>query len=100
MITAAAVIAVLIAALGFAVARVNQLALTAALDKVTDLTKERDYWRGRAEKLIDAGLVRTGAIHEPTMVERKPPPARDMASLITSALSTTEIDSSKKKGAA
>lgn len=48
-----------------------QDALAAARDQVA-------YWRGRAERLTDAALVRAGAIHEPTMVD--PSPARESRS--------------------
>ncbi len=68
-------------------------------ERIADLERDRDYWQRRAEELIDAGLARAGAIHQPTMVDRKAP-VTDVASMIAGALAVQEIDSSKqKKGA-
>lgn len=53
------------------------------------------YWRARAERLTDAALSRVGAIHEPTMVERKPDPKNPMLT-VAGALSMTEFDSTKQ----
>lgn len=70
-----------------------------AQERADRAERDRDYWRIRAERLTDAGLARTGAIHEPTMVERPKEPA-SLASLVTSAMGIQEIDSTQKKGAA
>lgn len=62
------------------------------------LTSDRDYWKSRAEQLIDQHLGKAGAIQFPTMEKRKP--INDIASVgaaIASAMAVTEIDSSKKK---
>lgn len=67
--------------------------------QVETLTVERDYWKSKAEELIDAALVRAGAIHQPTMVPRRIPTGVDAASMIAAALSIQEIDSSKRKDA-
>ncbi len=63
------------------------------------LTVDRDYWKTRAEQLIDAALARAGAIHQPTMEQVGPrDTVASAAAIITSALSIREIDSSKQKG--
>ena len=69
--------------------------------RIADLEQQVEYWRSRCERLMDAALVRAGAIHEPTFVDRKTPetPA-DKFGQILANLTTTEIDSTKKKGAA
>lgn len=65
--------------------------------QIVNLEAGVDYWRKRAEQLIDAGLVRAGVIHQPTMEQRTTPSSvLNAASMIASALSVTEIDSSKK----
>lgn len=77
----------------------RELELAHRDETIAQLQAERDYWRKRAEQLIDASLARAGAIHEPTMVDRKmPDPRLDPAAMISAALAVTEIDSSKKKG--
>jgi hypothetical protein len=74
----------------------KQAALLRAHDR--EMAGERDYWKGKAERLIDAGLSRTGAIHEPTMRERSPvPKGVNPAELITGAMAITEIDSTKRR---
>lgn len=74
-----------------------------ARERHEEAIRERDaqieYWRARAERLIDADLARRGAIHEPTMVDRPRAKVDSMASLISSALAITEIDSSKSRKA-
>jgi hypothetical protein len=64
---------------------------------LAEMTAQRDYWRTRAERLTDAALVRAGAIHQPTM---ETPPPRDRvqaaASMLTAALSVTEISGKPK----
>lgn len=69
--------------------------------ELSEMTRQRDYWRAKAESLIDAALARAGAIHQPTM-ETRPPADRITSGLaaLTTALSVTEIDSSKSRKAA
>lgn len=67
-------------------------------EKITQLTADRDYWKMRAEKLTDAALARAGAIHEPTMVDRKVPTDSNPAATLAAAMAITEFDSSKGKG--
>ena len=69
-----------------------------AQDVIRELAAQRDYWRTRAERLMDAALARANAIHEPTMVEKKIDKSLNPASVYTAALSVSEIDSSKGKG--
>ncbi len=52
------------------------------------------YWRTRAERLTDSALARAGAIHEPTMVEKKPEPKNPLAT-VAAALSMKEFDSAE-----
>lgn len=68
--------------------------------QIAELTLQRDDWKGKAERLIDANLARAGAIHQPTMEYRKPQDrVAGAASMMTAALAITEIDSreSRKK---
>lgn len=51
---------------------------------------DRDYWKARAERLIDAALVRAGAIHEPTMVAT-PPAEPDVYASTFAGMSRTEL---------
>jgi len=71
-------------------------------EKLASVTAERDYWKDKAEELMDAALIRAGAIHQPTMARRPGPTNLDAASMITAAMAITEIDSStfKKKAQA
>lgn len=65
--------------------------------QVETIGAERDYWRHRGEKLIDAALARAGAIHQPTMEHGGPRDSvASAAALITSAMAVREIDSRKK----
>jgi len=73
---------------------VHALEVTRRDETIAALTTERDYWRARAEKLIDAALARANAIHEPTMRD-VPPPVQPVSAMLASALSVTEIDSTK-----
>lgn len=63
--------------------------------QVATLTEERNYWRTRGERLMDAALARAGAIHEPTMVNKPPAPPVSAAALLTSALGISEIESGR-----
>jgi hypothetical protein len=63
------------------------------------LASDRDYWKKRAEQLIDAALARAGAIHQPTMEQRPREHVKSAMAMLTSALSVTEIDSSQKRKA-
>ena len=54
--------------------------------------KQAQYWRQRAERLTDAALSRAGAIHEPTMVEKKPEP-KNIASTVAAAMAMKEFES-------
>lgn len=78
--------------------KAHALELVSAAREIAELTEQRDYWRTRAERLMDAALARANAIHEPTMVDRKVDKSLNPASVYTAALSVTEIDSSKGKG--
>lgn len=68
--------------------------------QIERLEAEVKYWQARAERLMDAALARAGAIHEPTMVDRKVSPHMNPAAVLAGAMSITEIDSSKAKGKA
>jgi hypothetical protein len=62
---------------------------------IADLTAQVADWKGKAERLIDANLARAGAIHEPTMVNRKVSDrGAGAAGMMAAALAITEIDSS------
>jgi hypothetical protein len=61
--------------------------------QIADLRAERDYWRTRAERLIDAGLARRGEIHEPVMQAAAPKPASGLAGLFA-GLGVDEINRS------
>lgn len=66
--------------------------------EIVELTEQRDYWRTRAERLTDAALARANAIHEPTMVDRKPPTGKENpAAVLVAAMGITEIRSDKGK---
>lgn len=67
-------------------------------EQIAELTRQRDYWQARAERLIDGGLARAGAIDGPTMREAVSPP-KAIAELVTAAMNVSEIDSTKRKGA-
>lgn len=58
------------------------------------LRDDRDYWRSRAEKLIDQGLARHGAITEPTMVQRRPPVTSSAAGALL-GMNIREIESAR-----
>ena len=80
----------------------HRQSLTAQLSEkdamLVEVTKQRDDWKGKAERLIDAALVRAGAAHEPTMEARKPADrVASATAALTAAMSVTEIDSSKKR---
>lgn len=67
----------------------------AAWHTVRERARERGewarYWQDRAEKLIDAGLARTGAIHQPTMEDRAAPQTgREAWGSILAAMNMTE----------
>jgi hypothetical protein len=68
--------------------------------RIDELIGQREYWRTRAEQLIDAALARGGAIHQPTMEQKRPADriASAMAA-VTSAMAVQEIDSSRKREA-
>jgi hypothetical protein len=73
------------------------MASKAAFD---EMVTQRDYWRTRAERLMDAALVRAGATHQPTMEDTRPADrVRSAQSMLTAALSVTEIDSSQHRKA-
>jgi hypothetical protein len=82
----------------FVTRRVYDLELRQRDVQIDLTTFDRDYWKGKAERLIDNALVRAGAAHMPTMVDRPIPPGVDAASMITAAMAIQEIDSSKTKG--
>lgn len=69
--------------------------LVAESNRADIFEQQAEYWRTRAERLTDASLVRAGAIHEPTMVERKPP-ATAPGAVIAQAMSVKEIDSRQR----
>lgn len=69
----------------------------ATLKWAEHLHAERNYWREKAERIIDAALVRQGATHQPTMAPAPKPQPNPMHDMMR-ALSITEIDSSKRKG--
>lgn len=72
-------------------------ALLAASDSNNaELRAQVEYWRVRAERLMDAALARRGEIHEPTMREPKPPAGQSPMELIASAMAVTEVTSGKK----
>jgi hypothetical protein len=52
------------------------------------------YWRERCERLTDAALARVGAIHEPTMQQRPPPP-KSLIETAMAGLAIREIDSAR-----
>lgn len=65
---------------------------------LAEMVTQRDYWRTRAERLMDAALVRAGAVHQQTMETPAPRNRVDSAAAImTAALSVREIDSSKSR---
>lgn len=78
---------------------IHVLELARRDDAIRELTEQRDYWQTRAEKLMDAALARAGAIHEPTMVDRKVPTSTNPAAMISAAMAISEIDSSKGRKA-
>lgn len=75
--------------------RFHDLALDAAVHRVIAAEEQRDYWRTRAEKLIDQRLAREGAISEPTMVDRKVSKDPSVAAQMIAAMSVTEIGEQK-----
>lgn len=71
---------------------------TAVEAALVEMTAQRDYWRARAERLMDAALVRAGAIHQQTMEDTAPKDrVRSAQSMLTAALAVTEIDSSQNR---
>jgi ABC-type xylose transport system substrate-binding protein len=75
----------------FVTRKVFDLSITAQALRVAAAEQERDYWRTRAEKLMDQALARAGAISEPTMrdaVVRKDP---SLAAGVIAAMNITEI---------
>jgi hypothetical protein len=68
--------------------------LAAKDEMIAEIRAQRDDWKGKAERLTDAALVRAGAVHQPTMETPKPRDrVRDAAAMITGALAVTEIES-------
>lgn len=78
----------------FVTRRVHDLEVEALRKELAAVSAERSYWRARGEQLIDAALARAGAIHQPTMEQRQAPDVASTLSMMTSALSVMEIDSS------
>ena len=79
--------------------RVHNLAVQALERENASLIEQRDYWKCRAEQLIDAALARTGAIHQPTMEQRPRPVEASGLQLIAAAMAVTEIDSNPNRKA-
>lgn len=62
--------------------------------RIEELKVEREYWKDKAEKLLDAALFKRGEISAPVFAK---PVAQhqDPIKSMMSALSITEIDSTK-----
>ena len=65
--------------------------LAAAREASTRHESAANYWRARAEKLIDSSLAKRGDIHEPTMAEPKREP-QNVHALVMKSFGTTEIN--------
>lgn len=75
---------------------IHRLEVARRDERITELEKQVEYWRGRCELLTDQALARAGAISMPTMRDAKPHDAQSAAALLTKALGTTEIESKRK----
>jgi len=59
--------------------------------QLATLAEDRDYWRARAERLIDATLGRAGAITAPVMgATPRPAPGANLANIYR-GLAMTEV---------
>jgi hypothetical protein len=68
-------------------------------DRVQRASIERDYWKSKAEQLLDMALFKRGEITAPVFEERKVVADRNPMLTVLGAMNTMEIDSSKKRPA-
>lgn len=59
------------------------------------MTRERDYWRERAERLLDGALMRKGEASGPVMADTPSQAPVDRAVAQFAGLAMTEIDSAR-----
>lgn len=62
--------------------------------------EERDYWRTRAERLLDMALFKRHEITAPVFEERKSLPDRNPLLHVLGAMNTMETDSAKRASTA
>lgn len=56
--------------------------LAATLNQVDDAKADRDYWKARAERLVDQALAKRGEINQPVMEQVKPAAADPLSSAV------------------
>jgi hypothetical protein len=66
-------------------------------DKLIEMTLQRDYWRSKAEKLLDSALMRRGETAEPVFSPSPTPSVERTMGSIFGPLAVTEIESGKRR---
>lgn len=65
--------------------------------QLAEARADRDYWRARAERLLDNALMRKGEAAGPVMAPHAPPQEKTFGSVF-GPLAVTEIESGKRRG--